>query len=325
MYRDLLLLAFASISITHAQSAPAVAQDYPSKPIRMIVPWAAGGTSDVAGRIVAQKLSVRWSNQVFVENRPGAGGTIGTAVAAKSSPDGYSLLMGSSTELVVSPHVYKTAAYNPLTDFVPIAYVAAQPLVLVVNPQLPVKSVQELIALAKSQPGSINCSSSGTGSTLHIAQLLFENAAQVKFFHVPYSGSPQAATSTVTGEKQVHFGSLTAVLELVRNGNLRGLAVTGSKRSAALPDLPTVAEAGGPDFEIVIWNALFGPRNTPSEIVGKLNFEMDRLLETPDIREAFRGLSMDISPMSREQLGTMVAAEWTRMGKVVAASGAKID
>lgn len=325
MYKAFLLVTFASISIAHAQTIPSLAQDYPSKPVRMIVPWAAGGTSDVAGRIVAQKLSARWSSQVFIENRPGAGGTIGTAVAAKSNPDGYSLLMGSSTELVVSPHVYKTTAYNTLTDFIPIAYVAAQPLVLVVNPQLPVKSVQELIALARSQPGLLNCSSSGTGSTLHLGQLLFENAAQVKFFHIPYSGSPQAATSTVTGETQVHFGSLTAVLELVRNGNLRGLAVTGLKRSAALPDLPTVAEAGVPDFEIVIWNALFGPRNTPSEIVSKLSVEMHRLLEAPDIREAFLGLSMDVSPMTREQLGTMVATEWTRMGKVVAASGAKID
>ena len=325
MYKGFVLVVFASISIVHAQNIPSSVQDYPSKPVRMIVPWAAGGTSDVAGRIVAQKLSARWSNQVFIENRPGAGGTIGTAVAAKSNPDGYSLLMGSSTELVVSPHVYKNTAYNTLTDFIPITYVAAQPLVLVVNPQLPVRSVQELIDLAKSQPGALNCSSSGTGSTLHLGQLLFENAAQVKFFHIPYSGSPQAATSTVTGETQVHFGSLTAVLELVRNGNLRGLAVTGLKRSVALPDLPTVAEAGVPDFEIVIWNALFGPRNTPSEIVTKLNSEMDRLLEAPDIREAFLGLSMDISPMTREQLSAMVAREWTRMGKVVAASGARID
>jgi tripartite-type tricarboxylate transporter receptor subunit TctC len=323
MYKSTLLIVFATIAIAHAQTTPSL-QRYPTKPIRMIVPWAAGGTSDVAARIVAQKLSGELSNQVFVENRPGAGGTIGAAAAAKASPDGYSLLMGSSTELVVSPHIYKKAAYT-LSDFVPIAYVAAQPLVLAVNPQLPVKSVQELVTLAKARPDTINCASSGTGSTLHLAQLLFENAAQVRFFHIPYSGSPQAATSTVTGETQVHFGSLTAVLELVRNGNLRGLAVTGSKRSPALPDLPTVAEAGVPDFEIVIWNALFGPRDTPPEIIGKLNSDMDRILEAPDIREAFFKLSMDFSSMSRDQLGAMVAAEWTRMGKAVAASGATID
>jgi tripartite-type tricarboxylate transporter receptor subunit TctC len=233
--------------------------------------------------------------------------------------------MGSSTELVVSPHVYRNVAYHTLNDFVPIAYVAAQPLVLTVTPQLAVNSVADLIALARTRPGSLNCASSGTGSTLHLAQVLFENAAQVKLFHIPYSGSPQAAASTVTGETQVHFGSLTAVIELVRNGNLRALAVTGLKRSSILPDLPTVAEAGVPEFEILIWNALLGPRGIAPEIVSKLNSEMDQLLEAPDIRAAFVRLSMDISPMSREQLGAMVAAEWARMEKVVAASGAKID
>ena len=180
MYKAFLLVTFASISIAHAQTIPSLAQDYPSKPVRMIVPWAAGGTSDVAGRIVAQKLSARWSSQVFIENRPGAGGTIGTGVAA--SPDGYSLLMGSSTELVVSPHVYKNTAYNTVTDFIPIAYVAAQPLVLVVNPQLPVKSVQELIALARSQPGLLNCSSSGTGSTFILANCFLRMPRKLSSF-----------------------------------------------------------------------------------------------------------------------------------------------
>jgi tripartite-type tricarboxylate transporter receptor subunit TctC len=197
------------------------------------------------------------------------------------------------------------------------------PLVLVVNPQLPVKSVQELIALARSQPGLLNCSSSGTVLRFILANCFLRMPRKLSSFtsRIP----ARLRQRRVTGETQVHFESLTAVLELVRNGNLRGLAVTGLKRSAALPDLPTVAEAGVPDFEMVIWNALFSPRNTPSEIVSKLSVEMHRLLEAPDIREAFLGLSMDISPMTREQLGTMVATEWTRMGRVVAASGAKID
>jgi len=326
MYSRFLLLAFilASIPIAQAQSDPS-AQRYPSKPVRMIVPWAAGGTSDVAARVVAQKLSEGWLNQVFVENRGGAGGTIGTAAAAKSSPDGYTLLMGSSTEMVVSPHVYRNAAYITTRDFVPIAYVAAQPLVLVVHPSVPAKSVQELIALAKSRPGSLNCASVGSGSTNHLAQVLFENAAQVQFTHVPYTGSPQAATGTVAGETQVHFGSLTAVVELVRSGKLRGLAVTSAKRSPALPDLPTVAEAGVSNYEIVIWNALFAPQGTPPEIVSRLHAEMGRVLEAPDVREAFARLGMEVSPSTREQLGALVASEWTRMGKVVAASGAKID
>lgn len=313
----------ASISFTHAQTSPV--QRYPTKPVRMIVPWAAGGTSDVAARVVAQKLSEVWANQAIVENRPGAGGTIGTAMAAKSTPDGYTLIMGSSTEMVISPHVYRNAAYNTVKDFIPVAYVAAQPLVLVVNPNLPAKSVQELIALAKSRPGSLNCASVGSGSTNHLAQVLFENAAGVSFVHIPYTGSPQAATGTVTGDTQVHFGSLTAVIELVRAGKLRALAMTGAKRSAALPDLPTVAEADVPNYEIVIWNVLFAPHGTPPEIISKLHADMGRVLEAADVRDAFFKLGMEIAPTTREQVGALVASEWTRMAKVVAASGAKID
>jgi tripartite-type tricarboxylate transporter receptor subunit TctC len=313
----------AFVSFTHAQTSSA--QRYPTKPVRMIVPWAAGGTSDVAARVVAQKLSELWATQAIVENRPGAGGTIGTATAAKSSPDGYTLIMGSSTEMVISPHVYRNAAYNTVKDFIPIAYVAAQPLVLVVNPNLPVKSVQELIALAKSRPGSLNCASVGSGSTNHLAQVLFENAAGVSFVHVPYTGSPQAATGTMTGDTQLHFGSLTAVVELVKTGKLRGLAVTGAKRTSALPDLPTVGEAGVPNYEIVIWNALFAPQGTPTEIVSKLHTDMNRILEAPDLRDAFFKLGMEIAPRTQEQVGALVGSEWTRMAKVVAASGAKID
>jgi tripartite-type tricarboxylate transporter receptor subunit TctC len=291
----------------------------------MIVPWAAGGTSDVAARVVAQKLSEVWSNQAIVENRPGAGGTIGTAVAAKSIPDGYTLLMGSSTEMVISPHVYRNTAYNTIKDFIPIAYVSAQPLVLVVNPKLPVKSVQDLISLAKSRPGSLNCASVGSGSTNHLAQVLFENAAGVSFVHVPYTGSPQAAMGTVTGDTQVHFGSLTAVIELVRTGKLRALAVTGPKRSSALPELPSVIQAGVPSYEIVIWNVLFAPQGTSPEIVSKLHMDMNRILEAPDLRDAFFKLGMEIAPRTREQVGALVGSEWTRMAKVVAASGAKVD
>jgi tripartite-type tricarboxylate transporter receptor subunit TctC len=313
----------ALVCSTHAQTGSA--ERYPTKPVRMIVPWAAGGTSDVAARVVAQKLSELWGTQAVVENRPGAGGTIGTAFAAKSSPDGYTLIMGSSTEMVISPHVYRNAAYNTVKDFIPIAYVAAQPLVLVVNPNLPVKSVQELIALAKSRPGSLNCASAGSGSTNHLAQLLFENATGVSLVHVPYTGSPQAATGTLTGDTQVHFGSLTAVIEFVRTGKLRALAVTGTKRSSALPDLPAVSEAGVPNYEIVIWNALFAPQGTPMQVISRLHTDMNRILEMPDLRDAFLKLGMQIAPRTQQQTAALVGSEWTRMAKVVAASGAKID
>jgi tripartite-type tricarboxylate transporter receptor subunit TctC len=303
----------------------AFSQAYPTKPIRVVVTWAAGGTTDVAARIIAKKVSESWPQQMVVENRPGAGGTIGAASAAKSAPDGYSLILGSSTEMVVSPHVYKNVGYNTVKDFVPIAYAGAQPMVLTVNPQLPVKSVPELIAYAKSRPATLNSATAGNGSTLHLAHALFESVTGVKLVHVPYSGSPQAAMATVSGESQVHFGSLTAVLELVRGGKLRGLAVTGSKRVSVLPDLPTLQEAGLPTYDIIIWNALFAPQGTPADVIERLQTEVNRVMTEKEVLDAFARLSMDYAPMSRPELANMVNSDWTKLGKIVAAAGMKVD
>jgi tripartite-type tricarboxylate transporter receptor subunit TctC len=291
----------------------------------VVVTWAAGGTTDVAARIIAKKVSEGWPQQMVVENRPGAGGTIGAASAAKSPPDGYSLILGSSTEMAVSPHVYKNVGYNTVKDFVPIAYAGAQPMVLTVNPQLPVKSVPELIAYAKSRPATLNSATAGNGSTLHLAHALFETVTGVKLLHVPYSGSPQAAMATVSGESQVHFGSLTAVLELVRGGKLRGLAVTGSKRASVLPDLPTLQEAGLPTYDIIIWNALFAPQGTPTDVIERLQTEVNRVMTDKEVLDAFARLSMDYAPMSRPELANMVNADWTKLGKIVAAAGMKVD
>jgi tripartite-type tricarboxylate transporter receptor subunit TctC len=314
----------ASISTAFAQTAPS-SQPYPTRPVRMIVPFAAGGASDTSARIVAQKLSERMGQQFVVENRGGAGGTIGAAAAAKSNPDGYTLLLGSSTEMVTSPHIYKSVPYDTARDFAPISHVASQPLILVVHPSVPAKSVNELIALAKARPEQLNCASAGTGSTLHLAQVLFENAAQVKFTHIPFNGSPQAAAATLSGDTQVNFGTVPATLELVRGGKLRALAVTSAKRQSAMPDIPTLAESGLPGYEMLIWTALFAPRGTPPEIVGRLGTEVARILEAPDVREAFAKLGTDVSATTPEQLAAYVASEWAKMAKVVAASGAKID
>jgi tripartite-type tricarboxylate transporter receptor subunit TctC len=311
-----------STAVAHAQTTLA---PYPSRPVRVMVAFAAGGAGDTSARIVAQKLSERLGQQFVVENRTGAGGTIGAAAAAKSNPDGFTLLMGSSTEMTVSPHIYKSVAYDTIRDFAPISHVASQPLILVVNPGVAAKSVQELIALAKSRPGELNGASAGIGSTLHLAQVLFENAAQVKFTHIPFNGSPQAAQATLSGETQLNFGTVPATIELVRAGKLRGLAVTGATRMNAIPDLPTVAESGLPGYEMLIWTALFAPRGTPSEIVSRLNTEVIRILAMPDVREAFAKLGTDVSSSTPEQLAAYVAAEWARMGKIVAGSGAKIE
>lgn len=312
----------ASASIAHAQTTQP--QSYPAKPVRMIVPWTAGGTSDATARIVAQKLSEIWVQPVVIENRPGAGGTIGTASTAKANPDGYTLLMGSSTEMVVSPHVYRSVAYDTVRDFAPVAYVASQPLILVVHPAVPANSVKELIALAKARPGTLNSASAGNGSTLHLAQVIFENAAQVKFVHVPFGGSSQAAAGTVAGDTQLNFGAVPSVLELVRSGKLKGLAVTSAKRSPAMPDLPAVSETV-PGYEILIWNALFAPRATPPEVVARANAAVAKVLASPEVRDALGRLGSEVSSGTPDELGAYVAAEWAKMGKVVAASGAKID
>ena len=313
----------AAVSILACAAAPA--QSYPTKPVRIIVTWAAGGTTDVAARFVAQRLSEIWPHQAIVENRPGAGGTIGGAVAAKAAPDGYTLVLGSSTEMVVSPHVYKNAVYNTQRDFVPVANVGSQPLVLVVNPNLPAKSVQELIGVAKARPGALYHSSAGNGSTLHLAQALFENATGVKMVHVPYAGAPQAAMAAVSGDAQVHFASLTAVLDLVRGGKLRGLATTGAKRAPSLPDLPTMIEAGVAGYDLIIWNFLFAPQGTPTDILNKLNADVIKVMQTKEMADALNRLSMDYVPMTRAQLSSMVSTEWERMGKVVNAAGMRVD
>jgi tripartite-type tricarboxylate transporter receptor subunit TctC len=313
-----------SIPMAHAQTTPS-SQPYPTRPVRMMVAFAAGGAADTSARIVAQKLSERMGQQFVVENRGGAGGTLGAAAAAKSNADGYTLLMGSSTEMVTSPHIYKSVPYDTVRDFAPISHVASQPLILVVHPSVGATSVQELIALAKSRPGELNCASAGLGSTLHLAQVLFENAAQVKFTHIPFNGSPQAAAATLSGNTQVNFGTVPAVLELVRSGKLRGLAVTGAGRLSAMPELPTLAESGLIDYQMLIWTALFAPRDTSPEIVRRLSTEVAGVLADSEVREAFSKLGIDVSASTPEQLRTYVAAEWARMAKIVATSGAKID
>lgn len=318
------LVALLSLSL-FAGIPAAIAQSYPTKAVRVVVTWAAGGTTDVAARIIAQKVSESWPHQMVVENRPGAGGTIGAGAVAKAAPDGYTLILGSSTELVVSPHVYRNVGYNTVKDFVPIAYAGAQPVVLTVNPQLPVKSVSDLIAHAKSRPGTLNSATAGNGSTLHLAHALFESLTGVKLLHVPYGGSPQSAMATVQGEAQVHFGSLTTVLELVRGGKLRGLAVTGARRASVLPDLPTLQESGLSTYDLIIWNALFAPQGTPADVLTRLQNDVNRVMTEKDVLEAFARLSMDYAPMSRAELGKMVTGDWAKFGKIVAAAGMKVD
>lgn len=317
-----LLLVVVPVAHVQAQSP---GQGYPARVIRVMVPFSPGGASDTAARIVGQKLAARFSQQVIIDNRPGAGGTIGTELAAKAAPDGYNLLMGSSTEIAINPHLYKKLAYDTVRDFAPISHVASTPLLLVVHPSLPVKSVKELIALAKSRPGDMLGASSGNGSTTHLALVLFQLAAGVTLVHLPHTGSAPATVSTMAGEAQVYLGPMPAVLEHARSGRLRALAVTSPKRRAAAPELPTMIEAGVPGYEILIWNALFAPRGTPPEIIARLHAETALILDAPDVHEAFTRQGAEVSGSTPEQLRAYVASELAKWAKVVAASGAKID
>lgn len=306
----------------HAQ---APAQPYPTRTIRMMVPFSPGGASDLAARVVGQKLGDRLGQQVVVDNRPGAGGALGTELAAKAPADGYNLLMGSSTEIAINPHLYKKLTYDTQRDFAPVTHVASTPLLIVVHPSLPAKNVKELIALAKARPGQLFAASSGNGSSTHLGMEMFKSAAKIDMVHVPHNGSAPAVVSTMTGEAQIYFGAMPAVLQQANAGRLRALAITSAKRRAPVPEIPTVIEGGLPGYEILIWNALFAPRATPPAIIARLNGEVNKILELPDIRESFNKQGAEVSGSTPEQLAAYVASEYAKWAKVVAASGAKVD
>jgi tripartite-type tricarboxylate transporter receptor subunit TctC len=318
-------IALAWVAMNAHAQAPAPGQPYPTHAIRMTVPFSPGGASDLAARIVGQKLGARLGQQVVVDNRTGAGGAIGTELAAKAPADGYNLLMGSSTEIAINPHLYKKLAYDTLRDFAPVTHVASTPLLIVVHPSLPAKTVKELIALAQARPGQLLSASAGNGSSTHLAMEMFKVAAKVNLVHVPHNGSAPAVVSTLTGETQIYFGAMPAVLQQANAGTLRALAITSAKRRAAAPNLPTVMEAGLAGYEILIWNALFAPRATPAAIIARLNGEVNKILELADVRDAFARQGAEVSGSTPEQLAAYVTSEYAKWAKVVAASGAKLD
>jgi tripartite-type tricarboxylate transporter receptor subunit TctC len=304
----------------------AAAQTYPAKPVRMIVPLSPGGAVDVAGRLVARSLSERWGTQVVVENRPGAGGTVGTAVAARAAPDGYTLLMGSSTLMSVNPHLYQKLTYDTVRDFTPVALVASTPLLLVVHPSVPVRNVKQFVAFAKGQPGALNYSSSGNGSTGHLAGEMFRRATGTSLVHVPHSGSAPALVSLMSGETQMMFPAISAVLSHARSGRLRALAVTSQRRVEAAPELPTVAEAGVAGFDVEIWSGVFMPAQVPRELVARVHGDLMELLKQPALRKAFveQGASV-VTRDTPEQFASYVKTEWAKWGRAVKESGAQID
>jgi tripartite-type tricarboxylate transporter receptor subunit TctC len=297
---------------------------YPSKPIRMIVPYPPGGPTDVLGRIVAQKLSESLGQQVVIENRPGASGMIGSELVAKAAPDGYTLLTNASIH-VINPSLYPKMNFDALRDFAPVSLIAQVPLILVVNPGLPVKSVPELIALAKAQPNRLNFGSSGNAAAPHLAGESFKIATGVQMQHVPYKGSAPALTDLIGGQVQLIFDSMPSAMPHVKSGKVRALAVTTAKRSPTVPDLPTIAESGVPGFDISTWYGVWAPAGTPKDIVNKIAAEIAKALHQPAVRERLAALGAEPVGNTPEEFAAYCQSELAKWSKIVRESGAKAD
>jgi tripartite-type tricarboxylate transporter receptor subunit TctC len=305
--------------------ASAQAPAYPTRPVRLVVPFAAGGTTDILARALAQKLSEALGQPFIVDNRPGAGGNIGAELVAKSAPDGYTLLMGTVGTHAINPSLYKVMPYDHVKDFAPVVLVAGVPNVLEVNPSVPVQTVAELIAYAKANPGKLNFASSGSGTSIHLSAELFKSMTGVEMQHVPYKGSAPALQDLVGGQVQLMFDNLPSSLALIKAGKLRALAVTSTTRAPALPDVPTVAEAGVPGFEASSWFGLLAPAGTPPAIIAKLNAEANRWLSSPDAKDKLLAQGANAAGGSPEDFARHIAAETTKWAKVVKDSGAKVD
>jgi tripartite-type tricarboxylate transporter receptor subunit TctC len=308
------------LAATHAFS-----QNYPSRPVRIVVPLSPGGFADTPTRMLAPRLSEQMGRQFFVENKPGAGGTIGADFVAKSVPDGYTLLM-TGTPDVISAHLYKKMPYDALKDFTHIALIASGPYVLVVNPQkLAVAAVRELIAAAKAQPGKIDFASSGNGSAQHLVGALFSSMAGIDLNHVPYKGSGPAMQDLIAGQVGVSFAGIPNVLGHVKSGRLRALGVTAAKPWSELPEIPTLAEAGVAGYEATLWLNLSGPAGMPSEIVQRLNGEIAKALRDPEVQANFRAAGVEASPMGPQELNDFMRAEYEKWGRVVRETGATVN
>ncbi|MEI7871165.1 MAG: tripartite tricarboxylate transporter substrate binding protein [Alphaproteobacteria bacterium] len=318
------LLAGASVAALAASlAAPLAAQTYPSRPIRYVVPFAAGaGVLDIMARIVSQHLGTSLGQQVVVDNRPGAGGNVGAEIAAKAAPDGYTMLMGN-TALVVSPYLFAKLPFDPLTDFVPVTQVNSAPLLLVVHPSLPVTSVAELIAYAKARPGQLNYGSGGIGTTPFLATELFKSLAGIDVVHVPYKGGAPALADLVAGQLSFMIENVPGTLPFVKDGKLRALAITSRQRLPLVPEVPTMIEAGVADYEMIGWNGIFLPKGTPAEITTRLNADLVKVLGTGEMKEQLGKLGAEPVGSTPAAFAAFVQAESRRWGKIIKDLGIK--
>ena len=303
----------------------ALAQGYPSKPIHLIVPFPPGGPTDIVGRLVAQKLSEGFGQPVVVDNRPGAGGTVGSTAAAKAAADGYTLLYGSTSTLAIAPSLYHDLAYDPRSAFAPISLVSRGAIIAAVNAQVPARTLQEFIALAKKTPGTLSYASAGSGTPPHLAAELFKSIAGVDVLHVPYKGGAPAINDLVGGQVQAIFEGQVVLLPHIKSGRVRALAITGAKRDAALPDVPTFAQAGLPQYDAYFWSGLVAPGGTPADIVGKLNAVLVRALNTAEVREALLRQGLAPAGTTPAEFAAFIGSEVERWGRVAKASGAKVE
>src|SRR5438067_2636098 len=312
----LLLLAFGSC---------ASAQDYPSRAIRIVVAFPAGGGSDLAARVVGAKLAERVGQPVVIENRVGANGGVGAEAVARAAPDGYTLVMGSNAKITTKPHLM-TLGYDPMKDLAPVAMLTVNPLLLFVNPALvPVNTFQEFVAYAKAEGPKLHYASAGNGSPAHLCGELLKMVAGLAMVHVPYKGGPQGVNDVLGGRVGLMFAAAPTVLPQVRAGKLRGIVMTGAHRSVFAPEIPTIAESGVPDFDVVIWNALFAPAATPAAIVAKLHDEIGRVLAQPETRELLLKQGAEPTPMEPAALRALLDSEYARWGKVIREAHIKVD
>lgn len=305
--------------------SPAAAQAYPSKPVRMIVPFTAGGPTDILARMMAQKMTESWGQSVLVDNRGGGGGLIGGEAAAKSPPDGYTIFMGNNGTLTIHPNLYKKLPYDAVKDFAPISLLASAPFILLAHPSLPAKSVKELIALARARPGQLNFGSAGTGVTTHLAGEMLKLMANIDIVHIPYKGAGPALTDLMGGQIELGFNNMLSALPHVRSGRLRALAVTSQTRSRVLPQLPTIAESGLPNYEAGAWYAVLAPARTPAAVLTRLHSEFVKVLQQPKVQERMASDGAAIIGSTPQALARTIEADIARWEKVIQRTGLALD
>ena len=318
--------AALGLALAAAFSSTAVlAQAWPAKPIKLIVPFPAGGGTDIIGREVAQKLATNTGWTVVIDNKPGSGGNLGLDAAAKSPADGYTFVLGQTSNLAINPTLYSKLPYDPIKDLSPVSMVASAPLVIVVAADSPLKTLADVVAAAKAKPLSLNYATSGNGTVAHLATELFQRTANVQLTHVPYKGAAQGATDLIGGQVQLYVSSVPTLIGHIKNGKMRAIAVTSAKRADDLPQVPTIAESGYKGFEAVTWFGIVGPAKLPKEVVTRVNAEINQALQSPDLLKKLSDQGADVAGSTPEQFATVIRDDIARWGKVVKESGAKVD